>query len=67
MRRLCSEANCEDMGARPLRRLITEKIEDMLSRSIISGELYDGSCAVVSADSERFFVTLTPKEQMAGK
>ncbi len=67
VRRLCSEANCEDMGARPLRRLITEKIEDMLSRSIISGELYDGSCAVVSADSERFFVTLTPKEQMAGK
>lgn len=51
---LCESAQTEDMGARPLRRLITEKIEDMLSLAIISGELSDGSAAEVCAQNGEF-------------
>ncbi|MBQ8171650.1 MAG: ATP-dependent Clp protease ATP-binding subunit [Oscillospiraceae bacterium] len=47
---MLSESGAEKMGARPLRRVITSKVEDMLSSKMISGELKSGSCAEVCAD-----------------
>lgn len=44
---LCDSVAEEDMGARPLRRTITARIEDMLSERMIRGELHDGSRAEV--------------------
>ena len=58
VRRLCEGVQTEDMGARPLRRRITAEIEDMLSQSIISGELYDSCHAVVNAEKEGFSVAV---------
>ncbi len=48
---LCAEATEREMGARPLRRLITSEVEDMLSGKIISGELKQGSRAEVSSEN----------------
>lgn len=62
---LCGSAANDDMGARPLRRLICEKIEDMLSLSIISGELPDGSAAEVSAENGVFSLKLQDKERVS--
>ncbi len=53
---LRSEAGAEKMGARPLRRVITSKVEDMLSSKMISGELKNGSCAEVCADGAVFTI-----------
>lgn len=50
VKRLCAEASEREMGARPLRRIITAQVEDMLSGKIISGELKSGSRAEVMAD-----------------
>lgn len=40
-------------GARPLRRFIQKIIETDLGRKIISGEIHDGSIAVIDADKDR--------------
>ncbi len=47
---LCKSITEEDMGARPLRRVITSQIEDMLSARMVRGELHEGSRAKVVAD-----------------
>lgn len=52
VKQLCSEAmqgenGAQRLGARPLRRLITSRVEDMLSGKLISGELKNGSSAEV--------------------
>lgn len=47
---LQSEQGAERLGARPLRRLITSRVEDMLSGKIINGELKNGSHAEVVAE-----------------
>ncbi len=47
VKKLCESVSEEGMGARPLRRRITSKIEDMLGGRIISGELPDNSRAEV--------------------
>ncbi len=41
-------------GARPLKRVIQKEIETPISRMIISGELKEGSSAVVSASGDQF-------------
>ncbi len=48
---MTAEAGAEKLGARPLRRLITSRVEDMLSGKIINGELKNGSIAEVVSDS----------------
>ena len=47
VQRLCSENRDSSMGARPLRRIITAEIEDLLSQKIIDGELSDGCRAEI--------------------
>jgi ATP-dependent Clp protease ATP-binding subunit ClpA len=37
------------MGARPMARTIQEKLEDMLARKLLSGELNKGDSITVSA------------------
>ncbi|MGN0688274.1 MAG: ATP-dependent Clp protease ATP-binding subunit [Oscillospiraceae bacterium] len=61
VKQLCAEAvtcdsDADKMGARPLRRTITAKIEDMLSGKIISGELKNGSRAEITSDGAVFSV-----------
>ncbi|MGD9091251.1 MAG: ATP-dependent Clp protease ATP-binding subunit [Anaerolineales bacterium] len=41
-----------DMGARPLRRVIQQRVEDPLSDALLSGEFVDGDTIVVDADDE---------------
>lgn len=53
---LTGEAGAAKMGARPLRRLITSQVEDMLSGKMISGELKNGSSAEVVCDSGKLAV-----------
>ncbi len=56
------------MGARPLRRTIQSKVEDLLSEKILFGEIVSGSIVVVDLagtgnDAELTF-TSTPKAQL---
>lgn len=51
VKQLCAEAVEREMGARPLRRIITSRVEDMLSGKMISGELKNGSRAEVNAEN----------------
>lgn len=48
---LTAEADAARLGARPLRRVITNRVEDMLSRMMIDGRLTNGSTAEVTADA----------------
>ncbi len=55
---LCRRSLDENMGARPLRREITAKIEDMLGGKIISGEIPQKSKAEIFAEGENFGVRI---------
>lgn len=55
---LCRRSSDENMGARPLRREITAKIEDMLGGKIISGEIPEKSKAEIFAEGEDFGVRI---------
>ena len=41
-------------GARPLRRAITENVEDMLSEEMLNGKLSEGDTAVIDYNGSRF-------------
>src|SRR5574338_33037 len=41
-----------EFGARPLRRVIQQKVEDPLSDRVLSGEFHDGDTVLVSLNSE---------------
>ncbi len=56
--RLCSADRDSTMGARPLRRIITSEIEDLLSQKIIDGELSDGCRAEICPTENGFDVRL---------
>ncbi len=56
IKQLCAESKERDMGARPLRRLITSHVEDLLSGMMIRGELKNGSRAEVAAEDGRLAV-----------
>ena len=56
--RLCESVSADGMGARPLRRAITGRIEDMLSRAMIAGRLPDNSRAEVCVEDGEFAVRL---------
>ncbi len=60
---LCRKSLDENMGARPLRREITAKIEDMLGGKIISGEIPERSKAEIFADGEDFGVRILTKSR----
>lgn len=41
-----------DMGARPLRRVIQQRVEDPLSDALLSGEFVDGDTIIVDAEDD---------------
>ena len=41
-----------EMGARPLRRVIQQKVEDALSDDLLSGEFEDGDSILVDAEED---------------
>ena len=50
-----SESGFDDAyGARPLRRAITENVEDMLSEEMLNGKLSEGDTAVIDYNGNRF-------------
>lgn len=53
---LCKGVSGQEMGARPLRRAIMEKVEDMLSSAMIAGELQENSRAEVGAENGKLVV-----------
>ena len=53
---LKAESGADKLGARPLRRAIISRVEDMLSCKMISGELKSGSRAEVTADGDSLCV-----------
>lgn len=56
VKQLCADVAQKEMGARPLRRMITAEVEDMLSGKMLSGELSGGSRAEISAEDGRITV-----------
>ncbi len=52
MEKLADEGYDPDMGARPLRRVITNRIEDRLSDDLLSGEFQKGARIVIDWDEE---------------
>jgi ATP-dependent Clp protease ATP-binding subunit ClpC len=55
-----------EMGARPLRRVIQAKVEDVLSDALLTGEFQDGDTVLVDvADDELFLTHGTPEQEEA--
>ena len=53
------------MGARPLARLIAEKVKRPLSKEILYGDLIDGGRVKVDAVDEELVITITPSKKAA--
>ena len=53
---LASEGYDPDMGARPLRRVIQQKIEDRLSDALLSKEFIDGDTILIDANDDKEIV-----------
>jgi ATP-dependent Clp protease ATP-binding subunit ClpC len=60
---LAEEGYDPEMGARPLRRAIQQKVEDPLSDALLSGEFSDGDTIVI--DVENGEILLHPKQSEA--
>jgi ATP-dependent Clp protease ATP-binding subunit ClpC len=54
-----------DMGARPLRRIIQQKIEDALSDAMLAGEYEDGDTIVVDVDGEEIKLRRATEDEIA--
>ena len=52
MEKLADEGYDPDMGARPLRRVITSRIEDRLSDALLAGEFQKGARIIIDWDEE---------------
>ncbi|OJX40496.1 MAG: NDP-hexose 4-ketoreductase [Chloroflexi bacterium 44-23] len=52
LEKLAAEGYDPDMGARPLRRVITNRIEDRLSDQLLAGDFKDGDRVVIDYDEE---------------
>jgi ATP-dependent Clp protease ATP-binding subunit ClpC len=50
---LASEGYDPDMGARPLRRVIQQKIEDASSDSLLNGDFVDGDTILIDVDDQQ--------------
>ncbi|MDO9087154.1 MAG: ATP-dependent Clp protease ATP-binding subunit [Anaerolineaceae bacterium] len=66
MEKLADEGYDPDMGARPLRRVITNRIEDRLSDALLSGEFQKGARIIIGWNEEEqvfsFHSAETPPE-----
>jgi len=52
-----------DMGARPLRRVIQQTIEDPLSDKILSGEIQDGDVILIDLDDQKQIVLRSEEKE----
>ena len=55
------------MGARPLARLIDEKVKSPLSRRVLFGDLVDGGRVTVGVENDELIFTVTPIPKPATK
>jgi ATP-dependent Clp protease ATP-binding subunit ClpC len=62
MERLAEEGYDPDMGARPLRRVITNRIEDRLSDALLAGEFKNGDLVIIDWDPENDVFTFKAAE-----
>ena len=53
------------LGARPLRRLIQNEVEDRMSDVLLSGEIDEGDTAIVDLDDDGNICIKVRKEEMA--
>jgi ATP-dependent Clp protease ATP-binding subunit ClpC len=53
LNQLASEGYDPEMGARPLRRVIQQKVEDPLSDALLSGEFNDGEVILVDLNEQK--------------
>ena len=53
---LAEKGYSEEYGARPLRRVIQNQVEDRLSDAILSGTLAEGSTVLVDVEDEEFVI-----------
>jgi ATP-dependent Clp protease ATP-binding subunit ClpC len=49
-----------DMGARPLKRIIQQKVEDVLSDALLSGQFVDGEAIVVDVSDDEIVLRREP-------
>jgi ATP-dependent Clp protease ATP-binding subunit ClpC len=52
-----------DMGARPLKRIIQQKVEDVLSDSMLSGKFEDGDTVIVDLEEDEIVLKRGTKEE----
>ena len=52
LKELATEGYDPDMGARPLKRVIQQKVEDRLSDALLSGEFNDGEIIMVDVNEQ---------------
>ncbi len=62
IQQLADEGYDPDMGARPLRRVIQQKVEDPLSDAVLSGEFKDGETVWVGLNEDKQIVLIPRKE-----
>ena len=60
---LVAEGYDPEMGARPLRRIIQDKVEDHLSDAVLSHEFCDGDSVIVDVDKEKNLVLKREKKK----
>ncbi|MGA9399061.1 MAG: ATP-dependent Clp protease ATP-binding subunit [Anaerolineaceae bacterium] len=68
---LAEEGYDPDMGARPLKRVIQQKVEDPLSDAVLRGEFKDGETVLVDVNDEKEIILAqskkkTPNPKLAG-
>ncbi len=63
---LCEKGYNEEFGARPLRRVIQDRVEDKLSDSLLRGQFRSGDTAVVDREGDEIVVHPAAVEALAG-
>ena len=63
---LATEGYDPEMGARPLRRVIQDKVEDRLSDAVLSHEFNEGDSILVDLDKEKHIVLKREKRKKPG-
>ena len=61
--RIAKKAKGHGVGARPLRREITDKIENLLAARLLIGELKPGDEAIVLLDGDEFELLITQEKK----
>jgi ATP-dependent Clp protease ATP-binding subunit ClpC len=62
---LATEGYDPDMGARPLKRVIQQKVEDPLSDSLLAGQFEDGDTVVVDLDDGNIILKRGESQEVA--